>query len=210
MRRALLPLVHLISLISLLLLVPFILLILLIPLVSLNLLIPDLFPIHLTQKLEQPAVGDRETRARTANSTLGGTNDQQIICAIAESRGIAPTVGLAYINLTTTEAGLCQIVDNQTYTKALHKIRVLEPNELLIADTATRSTLLDHLESELVEVQMTLMDRRRWSESRGIEYMNRYAFKEDVEALKVSLEGSYFAICCFAAVSGELLIAFSK
>jgi len=39
-------------------------------------------------------------RRSRAGSTIGGGESQQIICAISEARGISPTVGLAFVNIS--------------------------------------------------------------------------------------------------------------
>jgi DNA mismatch repair protein MSH4 len=46
-----------------------------------------------------------------------------------------------------------------------------------------------------------LIDRRYFAETTGLEYIQQLAFLEDLDALKKSLEGNYFAACCAAAVS---------
>ena len=139
-------------------------------------------------------------RPRTATSTAGG--DQQIICAISESRGISPVVGLAFVNLSTTEAVLCQISDNQTYTRTEQKLSVYEPSEILFMSTAAqpKSKLYLNVEKNLQYIRITLLDRKYWAESTGMEYVQHLAIKEDLEATKISLDGNYYATCCFAAV----------
>lgn len=147
--------------------------------------------------------GRSRGRPKTAASTLGGSSDQEIICAITESRGISPTVGLAFVNITTTEASLCQIVDNQTYAKALHKLHVVEPSTILFPSTAiqpTKSKLYSIVEVNIGSLVITPLDRKYWSENQGAEYIQHLAFKEDVEAIKVAIGGNYFATCCFSAV----------
>ena len=142
-------------------------------------------------------------RPKTATSTLGGTVDQEIICAITESRGISPTVGLAFVNITTTEAVLCQIVDNQTYVKTLQKLQVFEPATILFPTTAihpSKSKLYSIIETNITTLPITPLDRKYWGETMGAEYIQQLAFKDDVEAIKVAVGGNYFATCCFAAV----------
>ncbi|KAL8928235.1 MAG: hypothetical protein Q9208_001945 [Pyrenodesmia sp. 3 TL-2023] len=130
----------------------------------------------------------RTGRPRTVASTLA-SKDQQVICAISESRGISPVVGLAFVNLTTTEAVLCQISDNQTFTRTIHKLVVYEPTELLIMTTAAqpKSKLFSIIEYNLQGLKITVIDRKYWSETTGLEYIQRLAFKQDVEAIKVSV-----------------------
>ena len=142
------------------------------------------------------------TRARTAASTIGA-KDQQIVCAVTESRGVSPTVGLAFVNISTTEAVLCQICDTQTYVRTLHKIWVFEPTVILFHTTATqpKSTLFSLVETNLQQFPIAVIDRKYWAETAGEDYIQQLAFKQDVEAIKVAIGGNYYAVCCFAAVS---------
>jgi DNA mismatch repair protein MSH4 len=147
-------------------------------------------------------------RPRTGASTIARVEAQHVVCAIAESRGISPTVGLAFVNLDTAEAVLCQICDSQTYVRTVHKLKVYGPSEILIVSTAAspKSKLFSIIEENLEDIgsKLTLLDRRYWAESTGYEYIQSLAFKEDVEAIKVSVSGNYYAVCCIAAVSSSL------
>lgn len=151
------------------------------------------------------ADGRPRTRGQTALSTAA-SKDQQIICAISESRGISPIVGLAFVNITNTEAVLSQISDNQTYVRTIHKLWVFQPSEILFMNTATQpkskmfSIIEANLPTYLPSSRITIIDRKYWSENTGIEYIQNLAFKEDVEAIKVSVGGNFYATCCIAAV----------
>ncbi|KAF2831995.1 DNA mismatch repair protein MutS [Ophiobolus disseminans] len=142
-------------------------------------------------------------RPRTGASTIARIEAQNVVCAIAESRGISPTVGLAFVNLDTAEAVLCQIGDSQTYVRTIHKLKVHGPSEILIVSTAAspKSKLFSIIEENLEDIgsKLTLLDRRYWAESTGYEYIQSLAFKEDVEAIKISVTGNYYAVCCIAA-----------
>lgn len=132
------------------------------------------------------------------------TSYQDIVCAISESRGISPNVGLAFVNLSTSEAVLCQICDSQTYIRTIHKLKVFHPTEVLYSSTATDSKFVsiiaENVQREDREIIMTQIDRRYWSESTGHDYVRQLAFPEDLESLNMSLSGNYFAACCFGAV----------
>lgn len=146
----------------------------------------------------------RVSTARTARPATTATSvaSQDIICAISESRGVSTTVGLAFVNLTTAEAVLCQICDSQTYVKTITKIGVFEPTEILFMNTCKDSKLFYIVQENLPDPTFTFIDRRYWSDKTGHEYVNRLAFPEDAESIKVTLGGNYFAACCFAAVCG--------
>lgn len=104
------------------------------------------------------------------------------------------------MNLTTAEAVLCQICDSQTYVKTITKIAVFEPTEILFMNTCKDSKLFYIVQENLPDLTFTFVDRRYWSEKTGHEYVNRLAFPEDAESIKVTLGGNYFAACCFSAV----------
>ena len=157
--------------------------------------------IRKTTTTSRPYTG--KSRPRTA-ATSTGYGDNEIICAITGSRGISPTIGLSFVNLTTTEAVLCQFADTQTYARTCHKLKVFNPTEIIYMSTAAESKLLsilnENLEVDKFDILMTSIDRRYWSESTGFEYVQHLAFPDDLESLKVSVGGNYFATCCFAAV----------
>ncbi|KAF1996096.1 DNA mismatch repair protein-like protein muts [Amniculicola lignicola CBS 123094] len=151
---------------------------------------------------------------RTGASTIARIEAQQVVCAITESRGISPTVGLAFVNLDTGEAVLCQICDSQTYVRTIHKLRVYGPSEILIVSTAAspKSKLFSIIEEnlEVIESKLTLLDRRYWAESTGFDYIQSLAFAEDVEAIKISVSGNYYAVCCIAAVIKYIELGLGK
>ncbi|TVY75933.1 MutS protein-like protein [Lachnellula suecica] len=142
-------------------------------------------------------------RRSRAGSAIGGGESQQIICAISEGRGITPTVGLAFVNISTGEAVLSQICDNQFYARTLQKLTVFDPTEILIVSTAgppnPKSNMYQVVEENIIGARLVTVDRRYWSETSGLEFIQQLAFAEDLEAIKVAIGGNYFATCCFAA-----------
>lgn len=128
--------------------------------------------------------------------------EQHIVCTVSESRGISPTVGLAFVNISTSEAVLCQICDSQTYARTVHKLAVFDPSEILFMKTSKepRSKLYSVVEENLPQLTVKAINRRYWSEKIGHESLKLLAFEDDFESLKITLEGNYFAACCFAAV----------
>lgn len=155
-----------------------------------------------TNSFEQLTSRQSTGPPRTNRPTTTATSiaSQDIVCAISESRGISSTVGLAFVNLSTAEAVLCQICDSQTYVKTITKIGVFEPTEILFMSTAKDSKLFYIVQENVSETTFTSLDRKYWSERTGHEYVDRFAFPEDAESIKITLGGNYFAACCFAAV----------
>ncbi|KIX93861.1 uncharacterized protein Z520_10486 [Fonsecaea multimorphosa CBS 102226] len=154
-----------------------------------------------TATTSRPQTGSR-SRPRTA-ATSTSYSDNEIICAISESRGVSPTVGLSFVNVSTSEAVLCQFTDTQTYARTCHKIKVFAPSEIIFIKTAEDSKLIsivaENLEVEKVGIAMTGIERKYWSETSGHDYVHQLAFPDDLESLKLSVAGNYFATCCFSA-----------
>ena len=150
---------------------------------------------------------DSSRRPRSSTSTASNADNQKIICAVSESRGVSPTVGLAFVNTTTGEAVLSQLCDSQSYVRTIHKLAVFDPTQILIMGTVLspkRSELRAIIEENLSGTPLITLDRKYWSESTGLQYVQQLAFVEDIEAIKVAIDGNYYATCCLAAVR-ELL-----
>lgn len=143
-------------------------------------------------------------RKSRANSSLWSSDSQVVICAVAEARGVSPSVGLAFINITTNEAVLSQLCDTQFYVRTIHKIQMYEPSTILMVNTAMpphlKSNLLSIIEAELPDANMEGLDRKYWSEHAGLEFIQCLAFRDDLEAIKVAIGGNFYATCSFAAV----------
>jgi DNA mismatch repair protein MSH4 len=155
-----------------------------------------------TTTTSRPHTGSR-SRPRTSRTSTG-YSDNEIICAISESRGISPTIGLSFVNISTVEAVLCQFADTQTYARTCHKIKVFAPSEILFINTAEDSKLISIVKENIVvengDVGMRALPRRYWSEISGHEYVQYLAFPDDLESLKLAISGNFFATCCFSAV----------
>ncbi|KAL3496490.1 muts domain V-domain-containing protein [Aspergillus germanicus] len=149
-----------------------------------------------------PLSRQSSTLNRTGRPTTTATSvaSQDIVCAISESRGVSSTVGVAFVNLSTAEVVLCQICDGQSYAKTLTKISVFEPTEILFMSTAKDSKIHQFIQANFMSTLLTFLDRRYWAEKTGHEYVERLAFVEDADSIKITLGGNYYAACCFAAV----------
>ncbi|KAI2793348.1 hypothetical protein POX_b03402 [Penicillium oxalicum] len=146
-------------------------------------------------------VRDSTRRAGTRRATTTATSiaSQDIICALSESRGVSSIVGIAFVNLATAEAVLCQICDSQTFVKTITKIGIFEPSEVLFMRTAQETKLRYIIEENLPGPVLTFVDRRCWSDKAGLEYLERLGFPDEAESLQTTLERNYFAACSFAA-----------
>jgi DNA mismatch repair protein MSH4 len=149
-------------------------------------------------------VSGRKSRAGTVSTGLGTSDQQTIICAVGEARGVSPSVGLALVNITLGEAVLSQICDNQSYVKTVHKIQIASPSRIVFMSTAcppNKESVLYTLLDELIpEADLEVLERSAWSEADGVQYIENLGFKSDIDPMKVALQGKYYCIGSFAAV----------
>ncbi|KAI0515221.1 DNA mismatch repair protein Msh4 [Xylaria bambusicola] len=150
-----------------------------------------------------PSRQRRQNSTASGRKSLWGSDSHVVICAIAEARGVAPSVGLSFINITTNEAVLSQICDTQFYVRTIHKLQMYEPSTILMVNTALppnpKSNLLSIIEVELPATTVEPLDRKYWSENAGLEFIQSLAFRDDLEAIKVAIGGNFYATCSFAA-----------
>lgn len=147
----------------------------------------------------------RRSQSGATPSILSQSESHDIVCAVSESRGVTPTVGIAMINLSLGEVTLSQICDNQSYVRTIHKLQLASPSRIVFMPSACPpnqpSTFFSLVEQLIPEVEIASHERSAWSESTGIEYMEDLALGGDIGPLKVATQGKYYAVCCFSAVS---------
>lgn len=150
----------------------------------------------------------RRSQRGTTPSILGQSESNDIICAVSESRGVTPTVGIAKVNLSLGEVTLSQICDSQSYVRTIHKLQLASPTRIVFTPSACRpsgpSTLFSLVQQLIPEAEAACHERSAWSESAGIEYMEALALDGDIGPLKVATQGKYYAVCCLSAVSHEI------
>ncbi|KAI0430231.1 DNA mismatch repair protein Msh4 [Xylaria sp. FL1042] len=145
----------------------------------------------------------RQNSTAPGRKSIWGSDSHVVICAITEARGVSPSVGLSFINITTNEAVLSQICDTQFYVRTIHKLQMYEPSTILMVNTALppnpKSNLFSIIEVELPATTIEPLDRKYWSEHVGLEFIQSLAFRDDLEAIKVAIGGNFYATCSFAA-----------
>ncbi|KAH8147392.1 uncharacterized protein LAJ45_08548 [Morchella importuna] len=153
----------------------------------------------------------RTGRPRTATSTVGGV--QQIVCAVAESRGVSATVGLCFVNMTTGECVLSEICDSQTYVRTMHKLSVFDPTEILVPNTAViprKSTLLSIMEHYIPGATITQVPRKYYNEQMGHDYIQQLAFADDIAGIKVAVSAKFYAISAAAAALKHIELSYTR
>ncbi|EJP68096.1 MutS domain V [Beauveria bassiana ARSEF 2860] len=170
---------------------------------------PGLTPSNISTSLSRPTTASgRKSRATNASSVVGEA--QTIVCAVCEARGVSPSVGIAFVNTSLGEAVLSQICDNQSYVKTLHKIRINWPSRIICLAQGTRPTsLMSLLRTMFADIPIDVTDRSFWSETKGIEYINKLAFETDIPPIQVAIQGKYYAVSALAAAMAQIEHQFS-
>lgn len=161
-----------------------------------------------SKRVATPAHSTVSGRKSRCASSIGGSENHEIICAVSEARGVTPSVGIVFVNVSTGEANLSQICDTQFYIKTLHQITVYDPSRILLVSTTfppnPTSTLYNMILETFPGTPIVSLDRKYWSEQAGLEYLQTLAFRDDVEAIKVAIEGNFYATCALSAVCHTL------
>ena len=148
-------------------------------------------------------VSGRKSRASRTTSYLG-IPDSNIICAVSEARGIPPSVGIVFLNVSNGEVILSQICDNQSFVKTMHNIRVNQPSRILIVASACppnpKSTLYRVIEEDLPEMTIIPLARKLWSTTQGLEDIDSFASHEEAHAVRVAVKDNFYVTCSLAAV----------
>ncbi|KAM3551814.1 hypothetical protein ARSEF4850_007691 [Beauveria asiatica] len=170
---------------------------------------PGLTPSNILTSLSRPTTASgRKSRATNASSVVGEAHT--IVCAVCEARGVSPSVGIAFVNTSLGEAILSQICDNQSYVKTLHKIRINWPSRIICLAQGTRPTgLMSLLRTMFADIPIDVTDRSFWSETKGIEYINKLAFETDIQPIQVAIQGKYYAVSALAAAMAQIEHQFS-
>ncbi|PTB66869.1 DNA mismatch repair protein [Trichoderma citrinoviride] len=165
----------------------------------------------------RPTTPSRRSRSGATPSILGQSESHDVVCAVSEARSVAPTVGIATVNLSLGEATLSQICDNQSYVKTIHKLQLASPSRIVFMPSACSpnepSTFFTLVQRLIPEAELSSHDRSAWSESAGVEFIEHLAPEGDVGPIKVAIHGKYYAVCCFSAamkyIDHQFSISFS-
>lgn len=144
----------------------------------------------------------RRSRATTVTSVAN--ESPNLICAICEARGVSPSVGVAFLDLTHGSVVLSQLVDNPSYFRTTHQVHMMDPSRIIMMPSASQSespNTLDHvMKTFFPHIRMDTCDRSAWSETSGLDCIEHLAFQTDIHRIKVALAGKFYAVASFSAV----------
>nr|XP_056701237.1 mutS protein homolog 4 [Euleptes europaea] len=140
----------------------------------------------------------------TSSSSVSVHNAASVIVAVIEGRGLARgEVGMASIDLKNPEVVLSQFADNTTYAKVITKLRILTPLEIIMSNTACDAGNATKLFSLITEnfknVTFTTVQRKYFSETKGLEYIEQLCTPEFSTVL-MEIQSKYYCLAAVAAV----------
>ncbi|XP_075918904.1 mutS protein homolog 4-like, partial [Petromyzon marinus] len=154
--------------------------------------------------------GPAATSFSTTDDADAGDDEEEeevearsVVVALAEGRGIARgEVGLASIDLRCPELVLCQFPDSQPYVKAITKLQVLRPLEVVMPQTACNpnaSKMFTLLRDYFPEAHVTTVLRKYFNEERGMDAVRRLCVPHMATVL-MDVQGKYYCLASLAAL----------
>ncbi|TPX49095.1 hypothetical protein SeLEV6574_g01688 [Synchytrium endobioticum] len=139
------------------------------------------------------------SRPKTAQSSASSN----VIICISEGRGVASEVGMASMDIKTSECILHQFGDTPSYVKLLHKLHLYNPIEILMSTTMlepTKSKLCKAIEDEFPDLTVTPVDRKYFRDTSGLNYIKEYGLESDISSLTLGIQKKYFTLSALASL----------
>nr|XP_032800364.1 mutS protein homolog 4-like [Petromyzon marinus] len=150
-----------------------------------------------------PRVPLPASRFRAAPGGSRRQRQRSVVVALAEGRGIARgEVGLASTDLRCPELVLCQFPDSQPYVKAITKLQVLRPLEVVMPHTACNpnaSKMFTLLRDYFPEAHVTTVLRKYFNDERGTDAVRRLCVPHMATVL-MDVQGKYYCLASLAAL----------
>ncbi|KAK3393341.1 muts domain V-domain-containing protein, partial [Podospora didyma] len=135
---------------------------------------------------------------------LFAEDEETVVCAVSESR-VGEVIGLSIVNIAEGQADIVTILNEDKYR--------------LFAETVRAMPVLPQIFLVLQKVYFPGIPihpfkRKYWDEGEGKRMVERFAFPDEVKAIKASLERIFYATCAFSAAMSyaqyELSVSFGR
>uniref|UniRef100_A0A8C8RIV3 DNA mismatch repair protein n=1 Tax=Pelusios castaneus TaxID=367368 RepID=A0A8C8RIV3_9SAUR len=140
----------------------------------------------------------------TSSSAVSAHMVASVIVAVVEGRGLARgEIGMASIDLKSPEVVLSQFADNTTYAKVITKLKILTPLEIIMSntacDTGNTTKLFNLITENFKNVTFTTVQRKYFSETKGLEYIEQLCASEFSTVL-MEVQSKYYCLAAVAAL----------
>jgi DNA mismatch repair protein MSH4 len=143
--------------------------------------------------------------AESSRDPESAEEKDRVICALSESRS-SDVIGVAVINVTLGHVDLLRVVNDDRFrrlTETLWRMSTPPQTFLVLQKPCSqhhRSALNSSLKEGFPDAEVIHLDREHWNESEGLRLIDRFAWKQDIQALRQNLENNFYVSCAFAAV----------
>lgn len=146
--------------------------------------------------------------SRTANTTSGAllvNSPDRVLCSIFEmAKDIGTRVGVCIINYNTGELSISDFMDSQIYIRAIHKIQIHQPTEILLPSSSLNpvvSKLAAIIKFNVSEsVKISEATNRYFNSQDGLNAIYKYLMADGQKKLKVDeIADKTFALSAAAA-----------
>ncbi|KAL2917178.1 MutS protein msh4 [Polyrhizophydium stewartii] len=151
-----------------------------------------------------PSAAASVTGSESAHvSGAGAHSHKSFIVAVAEGRGTASEVGIAAIDLRTSECILSQFGDTPTCAKTLHRLGTLDPLQIIVSATTiepTQSKLFQLVDAAMPSNEIIAVERKYFNDVTGLAVIRQLGLHEHEETLIPGLSQKCFCLSAAAAL----------
>ena len=127
-----------------------------------------------------------------------------VIVSLVEGRGLARgEIGMASLNLRDPVLTLSQFSDSQSYVKTITMLHILRPKEVLfpstVCDNGSRAKVFKVVNENFESITKTTVQRHYFNESKGLNYIEKLAIKEN-SSVVMNLRSKYYCLAACGAL----------
>jgi DNA mismatch repair protein MSH4 len=155
----------------------------------------------------RPRTQNSSQRPRTSNRPDTATtarNDSHIILCISEGRGTHSEIGIASMNLRTSECVMSQYSDSSSFPLTFHRLNILQPGVIVMSNTCIDPpSILYQVMGPVMELCADLVPvhRQYFNDSNGLEYLKQFNIQnENCQDLYTRTSQKYFALAALSAL----------
>ncbi|KAF7634374.1 DNA_MISMATCH_REPAIR_2 domain-containing protein [Meloidogyne graminicola] len=126
------------------------------------------------------------------------------IVSLFEGKGsVKGQIGMATLDLMSSEIELCQFVDTSSYSLLKIRLRLCDPLEVILPDdkekSATKVVIMDLIQDTCKKANIVPIQRKFFNDALGIELLKRFSL-EECSNLDASVYQKYFCMGAVAAL----------
>ncbi|KAH9273347.1 hypothetical protein BASA83_004348 [Batrachochytrium salamandrivorans] len=146
------------------------------------------------------AAASTTTRPCTA---ISGTRCTSFFVCLVQGRGVASEIGIAAMDLRTSEFMIAQYGDTPTHTRTLNRLCALDPVHIILPATATEpseSKLFHAIDRGLPGSEMVAFARKHFNDVAGLAAVRQFGLDGYADALVPGLSTKCYCLAAVAAL----------